>query len=136
MTRELLNNANLIFKFTQLNFIFYKIWWQRQDQKRLLTTSETTRNTDMVPMSPLSSLSFSAFPKGVGKFLSVLSSVLFVSSSFWEVLVVQTPVPPFKWKTPTLGSVPRFHFGNCWYSTLEFPIVWNSSPESTFVEFC
>ena len=72
----------------------------------------TKKPTGMVPMNPfLSSLSFSPFPKAVGKFLLILNSTLFVSSSQsnwlsspfpicleslvsrWELLVVWATIP-------------------------------------------
>ena len=35
---------------------------------------------------------------------------------------------PFDWKPPALGSVPRFHFGNCWQFGLLFRICLESFP--------
>ena len=77
----------------------------------------------MVSLNPCSrSLSFSPFPRAVGKFLSVdhhyfciqvLDLIAFSDHNSWA----------FEWKTSGLNSVPRFHIGSCCSS----PFVRNPS---------
>lgn len=68
-----------------------------------------TRNMNVVPMNPLSSLS--VYWKTMGKSLLVLSSAFFCGATY----LIGFPQFLILLESPALGSVPRFHVRNCWW---------------------
>ena len=63
---------------------------------------------------------------GQRKFIMFVSSAFFASSAWSNWFSGQFP---FCLETPVLDVVPRFHVGNCWWFSPQFPISLNSFPK-------
>ena len=68
---ESLNKANIIFQIYSVEFCFLTDFVTVSESEGDSKNFGNKRNTVMVPKSPLSSLSFSPFPRTMGNFLSV-----------------------------------------------------------------